>query len=113
MAVPLDFAFANTLQHVHISLHNYSTLPALRFLRAKVKAELLPLQEANPMSFNLGKLQIVGLMPTHMGHWTPPISQLAWSGETLQQLFPFIFFLICTSCFVSDTVLRRLKTNQV
>lgn len=82
MAIPLDFAFANTLQHVHISLHNYSTLPALRFLSAKVKAELLLVQEAKSMSFNLGMLQVVHLMPMYMGHWTPLTSQLAWPGET-------------------------------
>lgn len=69
MAVPLDFAFANTMQHVHISLPNCSTLPELRLLSAKVEAELLPVQEANPMTFNLWMLQVVGLMPMYIRHW--------------------------------------------
>lgn len=80
MAMPLDFA--NTLQHAHISLPNYSTLPALRFLSAKVKAELLPVQEVNPMSFNLGMLQVVRLMLMYMEHWAPLTFQLAWPGKT-------------------------------
>lgn len=55
MAIPVDFAIANTpqcvLQSCGYTCTTGRSLPAQRFFSAKVKAGLLPVQKANPMNF--------------------------------------------------------------